>query len=104
MDVVWSPTAEARAVWLVERLRSENLGVAWRWTQGLLARGRALSGYATRGFAVPELPRRRRIGEVIFKPIRIIYRVDRDRIVILTLRLARNPLHDHQRDRHHHSK
>jgi plasmid stabilization system protein ParE len=104
LAVFWSPPAEARAVQFVERLKSENPGVAWRWTQALLARSRALSSYAIRGLGVPELPRRRRIGEVLFTPIRIIYRVDSDRIVILTLRVSRNPPHNHERDRDHHRK
>jgi hypothetical protein len=104
MQVVWSQTAQMSAAWIVERLRRENAGMAWRWTQGMLARTRALDHGADRDFGILDLPAQRRICEVIFKPIRIIYRVDRDRIVILTLRLARNPANDHQRNRDHHGK
>jgi plasmid stabilization system protein ParE len=104
VKIVWSPLAEDRAAHIVTRLRHENPGMAWRWTQAMLARTRALSGYATRGLGLPELPPRRSIGQVIFEPIRIIYRVDREQIVILTLRLARQPSNNRERDRHHHDK
>jgi plasmid stabilization system protein ParE len=102
LAVVWSPIAEARAAHIVERIIRVQRGVAWRWTQGLLARARGLSHNARWGRGVRELERRARIGEVAFAPYRIIYRVEAGRVVILTVRLARKQLHDHERDRHHH--
>lgn len=100
--VFWSPQAEARAERIVMRLRAKNRGMAWRWTQAFLARTRSL--YAPHDSGMPLLPTERRISAVVFMPVRIIFRVDRDRIVILVLRLARKPADDHQRDRDHHRK
>ena len=104
MQVVWSPIAEERAAMRVKRLWRTQRGVAWRWTQALLYRIGALVTRAARGSAVPELARRPRIAEIRHAPVRIIYRIDADRVVILTLRSSRKPLHDHQRDRHHHQQ
>ena len=104
MRVVWSPTAEARAAHFIERMRRENRGAGWRWTQRLLALVGGLARRSLRGRGVEELNRRVRIGKIVVEPCRVIYRVDHDRVVILTIRLVRNPLHDHQRDRHHHGE
>ena len=104
MKIVWSPLAEERSAHIVESMRRENAGAAWRWLQALLARVRALSKNALRGTGVPELDKRPRIGEIRHAPFRVIYRIDGRRVVILTLRLARKPPHDHERDRHHHGE
>jgi plasmid stabilization system protein ParE len=102
--VVWSPIAEEQAARFIQRIRQENRGTAWRWTQRLLALVGGLARHALRGHGVRELNRRVRVGEILVEPCRVIYRVDDDQIVILTIRLAREPLHDHQRNRDHHSK
>ena len=102
--VLWSPIAEEKAARIVERILREQRGVAWRWTQGLLARVGGLSHNAKRGHEVREIPRRVRVGEVTFAPYRIIYRVESDRIVILTISSARQPADDHERDRDHHGE
>ena len=104
MNVVWSPVATARAAHIIECMMRDDAGAAWRWSQAMLARVRALSTSALRGYGVPELEHRANVGEITFAPYRVIYRVEARRIVILTLRSARNPLHDHERDRHHHGE
>jgi hypothetical protein len=57
--------------------------------------------------SVPELDRRVRIGEITHAPARVLYRVDLDQVVILSIRSARSarkPTHDHERDSHHHGE
>jgi toxin ParE1/3/4 len=104
MKVLWSPIAEERAAQIVEGIRRKDAGAAWRWLQAMLARVRALSRNALRGYGVPELDHRPHIGEILFAPYRILYRIDGRRVVILALRSARKPPHDHERDRHHHDE
>ncbi|MFI5245932.1 MAG: type II toxin-antitoxin system RelE/ParE family toxin [Gemmatimonadales bacterium] len=104
MKVVWSPIAEERAAHIVEGIRREDAGAAWRWLQAMLARVRGLSTNAVRGYGVPELDHRPHIGEILFAPYRVIYRIDARRVAILALRSARNPPHDDERDRHHHEE
>ena len=101
MKVVWSPVAEERLVAVITKMRHERTGAGWRWLQGLLAIIRSLPATALRGFGVPELPGRSCIGQVYVAPCRVVYRIDESRIVILTIRSARKPLHDHKRDGDH---
>lgn len=103
-EVVWSPIAEAQAARFIERIRLQNRGTAWRWTQRLLALVAGLARRSLRGHGVRELDRRVRVGEILIEPCRVIYRVDEDQVVILTIRLARQPLHDRQCNRDHHGK
>jgi len=81
MKVVWTPIAEERAAEIVASMRADRTGAAWRWLQGMLARIRGVSrAHHGRGM------RGARFGDVFFAPCRIIYRVDSERLVILTLR------------------
>jgi plasmid stabilization system protein ParE len=102
--VIWSPLAEQQAVRIVQRLWRSQRGVAWRWTQGILRQTGALSRNALDGFSVPELSKRVRIGEIHVDPVRVIYRVSDKTVEILTIRSPRKPLHNRERNRHHHRK
>ena len=88
MKVVWAPLAVQRVQDVIDSLRSDRTGVAWRYLQALLARVRGLRNTGLRGYVVREVDRPY-IGQVLVAPCRVIYRIDRDRIVILTLRQAR---------------
>jgi plasmid stabilization system protein ParE len=104
MKVIWSPIAEERAAHIVEGIRREDVGAAWRWSQAMLARVSALSRNALRGFGVPELDHRPHIGEILVAPYRVLYQIDGTRVVILTFRSARKPPHDDECDRDHHDE
>jgi plasmid stabilization system protein ParE len=82
MKVAWTPLAEARAAEIVASMRADRSGAAWRWLQAMLARIRGVShAYQARGA-------RGRIAEVFFAPCRIVYIVESERLVIVTLRPA----------------
>jgi plasmid stabilization system protein ParE len=85
MKVVWSPIAVERAAQIVESMRGDRTGATWRRLQAMLARVGGLSDNGLRGFGVPELDRRPHVGQVHFDPIRVIYRIEGERVVILTL-------------------
>ena len=104
MKIVWSPLAEERLAEVITRMRRERTGAGWRWLQGLLVIIGNLPAAALDGFGVPELTGRSCIGQVYVDPCRVVYRIDESRIVILTIRSARKPLHDHERDGDHHEK
>lgn len=82
MKVVWTPLAEARVAQLIGSMRADRTGAAWRWLQSLLGRTRGLSRTAPGDHSGTVT------GEIFFHPCRIIYRVERHRIVILTVRQA----------------
>ena len=79
MRIVWTPLAEGRADQIVRSMRADRTGAAWRWLQAMLARVSGLSRIERPTDGVHEL---------FFAPCRIIYRIERDRIVILTLWLV----------------
>jgi ParE toxin of type II toxin-antitoxin system, parDE len=79
MNVTWTPLAEERAVQFIASMRSDRTGAAWRWLQALLARIRGLS-------RSPDGAAGAQLGEIHFDPCRIVYRIESDRLVILTIR------------------
>jgi hypothetical protein len=76
MTVFWTPLAETRAAEIIASMVADRTGAAWRWQYALLSRIQGLA----RGAPPPE-----GIYETIFAPCRIVYRVERDRMVVLTL-------------------
>jgi plasmid stabilization system protein ParE len=104
MKVEWAPAAADEAARIAKRMYADHRGAAWRWTQGLLWCAGSLARMAGRGFGVPELSSRARIGERFYDPVRVIYGVDDDRIVVLAIKSVRKPAHDRQCDGHHHDK
>ena len=89
MNVVWTPLAEARVEQFIGTMRADRTGAAWRWLQSLLARVRGRSRSAHREHAAA----RTTTGEIFFDPCRVVYRVERRRIVILTVR----PVAEHRK-------
>ena len=85
MKVVWAPLAEKRAREAVDYIASERPGAAAKWLDQLLERVGTLNRLAKRGRQVPEiaLPNFR---EILHAPYRVVYRLDRTQVVILTLR------------------
>ena len=88
MKVIWSPLAERRALEAVDYIAKDRPDTAAQWLDELLRRIAALHRFPRRGREVPEIadPDHR---EIFQAPYRVIYRVDRARIVILTLRHGR---------------
>ena len=76
MNVYWTPLAEERARQIVASMKADRTGAAWRWLQAMLGRVHGISKYDNLGEG---------LRESYFSPCRIIYRVESDRIVILTL-------------------
>ena len=85
MKVLWSPLAEQRALEAVEYIARDRPNAAAAWLEELLERVAALDRFPKRGRVVREigLPTHR---EILHEPYRVIYRVDAQRVVILTLR------------------
>lgn len=112
MRVAWTPLAEARAAEIVDSMRVDRTGAAWRWLQTMLGRIKGVSKglqerrthtehgeHSAHGeHGAPGEHRapgehgapgeRARIAEVFFAPCRIVYLIEPERLVILTLRPA----------------
>ena len=82
MKVVWTPLAEARVAEFVRSMRADRTGACWRWLQALLARVRGLAHGAHGSHAGVGT------GEIFLDPCLVVYRIEPQRLVILTVRLA----------------
>jgi hypothetical protein len=79
MTILWTPLAEARVAGFIASMRADRTGAAWRWLQALLGRVRGLANGVHGDHAGAGT------GEIFFDPCRIIYRIERRRLVILTV-------------------
>jgi len=91
MDIVWSPLALERAVEIAETIRLDKPGAALRWIERLFASVETLEDSPHRGRTVPEMSRPD-IRELLLGGYRVIYRVDAEELVILTVRHGRRLL------------
>ena len=88
MKVIWSPLAERRALEAVDYIAKDQPQAAAAWLDELIERLGKLDRFARRGRMVPEIGLQA-YREILHALYRIIYRVDADRVVILTLRHSR---------------
>jgi plasmid stabilization system protein ParE len=88
VKVVWSPRAIARASDIAAHIGTDRPGAAVRWVDDLFAAVANLKDHPRRGRRVPELDRAA-IREVQHGGYRVIYRLDPERIVVLTVRHGR---------------
>ena len=79
MNVYWTSVAEERVAQIIASMSADRTGAAWRWQYALLGRIRGLAGAEAETVG---------IYETFFAPCRIVYRIERDRLVILTLHPA----------------
>lgn len=90
MRVIWSPLALDRVSEAGEYIARDNAVAAEKWASGIFEAGEELSGFPKRGRRVPEAGWQD-IREIYFGN-RIVYRVEANRIVILTVRHLRRLL------------
>ena len=88
MRIEWSPRArheiDAEMAWIAERRPI----AAVRWLERTYSSVQRLSIFPSSGRRVPEFPR---VGarEVVSGPYRVLYRIRRDRVVVLTMKHSR---------------
>jgi len=97
MKVVWTERARSRLEDILEFIALDQPANAERWVHQLIERGDSLADQASRGRVVPEY-REPEVREVFEGDYRIIYRLRRDRIDILTVLHGSRPLPRRPRD------
>ncbi|MEM1041662.1 MAG: type II toxin-antitoxin system RelE/ParE family toxin [Bacteroidota bacterium] len=97
MRVHWSTVALERVSEIADYLAVDDLGAAERWVDGLFAAAERLEPFPRSGRVVPEL-RREAIREVFYKRYRILYKVQPERVEVLTVRHMRQHLSDNDPD------
>ncbi|MFQ5668855.1 MAG: type II toxin-antitoxin system RelE/ParE family toxin [Candidatus Binatia bacterium] len=91
MTVIWSPLAVARVAEAADYIARDKAVAAARWAQGVFDTVGRLAEFPRSGTVVPELGRQD-VRELFHGEYRIIYRVETERVLILTVRHGRRVL------------
>ncbi|MDG4475171.1 type II toxin-antitoxin system RelE/ParE family toxin [Thiovibrio frasassiensis] len=91
MKIIWSPVAIDRASEIAQYIASDNPTAATKWVERVFAKVNTLSSLPEAGRKVPEV-NRNEIRELIFGNYRIIYRIEKSNISILTIRHSKQIL------------
>jgi addiction module RelE/StbE family toxin len=85
MKIIWSPLAIDRVSEIAEYISLDNPTAACKWIENIFDKVELLESSPEVGRTVPELGREE-IRELIFGNYRIIYRIEKLNISILTVR------------------
>ncbi len=85
MKIIWSPLAIERLEEIAEYIREDDPSAAKKWVISVFGRIQKLSKFPNSGRKFPEM-RRENIREIIYGNYRIIYRIEKRGIEILTVR------------------
>jgi toxin ParE1/3/4 len=88
VKVVWSPLAVQRVLEIAEYIALDKPGAADRWADSTFEVVGRLESHPESGRVVPEMGRPE-VREVIHGAYRIIYRVEVERVLVLTVRGSR---------------
>ena len=85
MKIIWSPLAIDRTTEIAEYIAQDNPSAAALWVETLFEKVQLLKSSPQSGRVVPETDRED-IRELIYGNYRIIYKVEKTRISVLTVR------------------
>ena len=85
MKIIWSPLAIDRTTEIAEYIARDNPSAARIWIETLFDKVELLKSSPKSGRVVPET-HREDIRELIYGNYRIIYRVEKNKISVLTVR------------------
>lgn len=91
MKVVWSPLSLDRIGEIADYIAQDNSSAAVEWVESVFTKAARLARFPESGRVVPEL-KRADIREIIHRNYRVIYRVRKGRVAILTIRHGRQRL------------
>ncbi len=85
MKIIWSPLAIDRTTEIAEYIAQDNPSTAMIWVESLLDKVQLLKSSPKSGQVVPET-HREDIRDLIYWNYRIIYRIEKNKISVLTVR------------------
>ena len=85
MKIIWSPLSIDMTTEIAEYIAQDNPSAATKWVATLFDKVQLLKASPKSGRIVPEI-HREEIGELIYGNYRIIYRTEKSKISILTVR------------------
>ncbi len=91
MKIIWSPLALERVSEISDYIAEDDVKAARMFVIDLFGVVERLENFPNSGRVVPEV-KRPNIREIIFKNYRVIYRVERKQVSILTVRHGKQRL------------
>lgn len=88
MRVAWSPLAIRRVQEIAEHIALDKPGAAVRWADSVFRAVGRLEDHPESGRVVPEM-NRSEVREIIHGAYRVIYRVEEETVLVLTVRGSR---------------
>ncbi len=85
MRLVWTDFAIERVSEIAKYIAQDNPKAAEKWVDAIFDKAKVLKNFPKIGRMVPEILRDE-IREIVFKNYRIIYKIQADKISILTVR------------------
>ena len=91
MKIIWSPLAIDKTTEIAEYIAQDNPSAARKWAEALFDKVQLLKSSPKSGRVVPET-NRTFIRELIYGNYRVIYRIEKKQISILTVRHSKQIL------------
>ena len=86
MKIEWTNQAEDRVCDIASYIALDSILEAEKWVSKIFDYVKRLEKFPESGRKVPEIENRKDIKELVFKNYRIIYRFDKKKVYILTVR------------------
>ena len=86
MNIKWTTQAEDRVYDIASYIALDSLAEAEKWLEDVFDYVKRLENFPESGRYVPEVLIKKYIRELVFKNYRIIYRIEKSTVYILTVR------------------
>jgi addiction module RelE/StbE family toxin len=86
MNIKWTDQAEDRVYDIASYIALDSVVEAVKWVDKIFNYVKRLENFPESGRVVPELASRQDLRELVFKNYRIIYRIEKTTVYILTVR------------------
>jgi len=85
MKIIWSPFAHQRVDEIADYIASDNIAAAVKWVNSIYKSVKRLKDFPNSGRVAPEVGKQN-IREIFLGNYRIVYRIEKNAIYILTVR------------------
>jgi len=92
MKIEWTNQAEDRVYNIASYIALDSISEAEKWVSKIFDYAKRLEKFPKSGRNVPEIENRKDIRELVFKNYRIVYRLEKKKVYILTVRNYRQIL------------
>jgi len=86
MNIEWTDQAEYRVYEIASYIALDSVIESIKWVDEVFDYVKRLENFPESGRIVPELATRQNLRELVFKNYRIIYRIEKTTVYILTVR------------------